>query len=155
MMTKLGWLTKLVYLDGKRRRVLRWGIRKAPDLVYDERGRLHIAYRSSPVREATAAEIAEYARTHWGEQGDGDVLAGGEALPPFRVLGPSLSITYTTRKGSAQLTDWFHVWGEGARGKWTPPTVIEHVCRAPKCAGRGAVKLRGGSYHVSDRGIVG
>lgn len=156
--TELGRLTRLTYDDGRRERVIRWPLRRAPALVYDASRKgpnAAIVYDERPVRAATAAEVREYARTHWGQDGRGEVSAGGVALPPWRVLGPGLSVTYTTRKGSAELVDWVHPWGEGGPRRFVPPTVLLHECAAPKCAARGRVSLRGGSYHVSERGIVG
>jgi hypothetical protein len=154
--TALGLLTRLTYAgEGGRERVLRWGLRGAPTLVYDDRGRMAIAYGKAPVRAATGQERREYARTHWGRAGQGEVLSGSVALPPFRELGPALVITYTTAKGSAEVADWVHPFGEGARGKWAPPRVVEHVCRGARCAAKGRVSLRGGTYRVTDRGIVG
>ncbi len=155
MKTLLGLLTRLTYAGpGGRTRVLRWGLRKAPALVYDERGRMAIVYGRTQVREASGGERREYTRTHWGQPGEGEVLAGSVALGPFRELGRALVITYTTAKGSSEVADWVHEFGEGARGKWTPPTVVEHVC-ASKCAASGRISLRGGTYRVSTRGIVG
>lgn len=154
----LGALVRLVYLDGKGRElVIRGSLKRGPQCVYDARGRLYLAYVGGrAVREASDAEVKEYARVHWGERGKGAVYAGGVALPPFRRLGPSVSITYAAAKGSSEIKDWIHPWGEGARGKFTPPTVLEHLCqRGPKCAARGRVCLHGGTYRVTERGIVG
>lgn len=156
--TLLGRLVRLTYLDERgREHALRWGIKRAPWLVYDDRGRLFVVYVSGrAVRDASSSEVAEYKRTHWGQTGEATVRAGGVALPPFRRLGPSLTITYATAKSSNDTKDWIHAWGEGARGAFTPPTVLVHECqRGKRCACRGAIALHGGSYRVTERGIVG
>jgi hypothetical protein len=155
-LVELGKLTRLDYEDERGRvRALRFGLRSAPSLAYDDAGRLHVAYVKAAVRNVTAKELREYARTHWGEEGTGNVRAVNVALPPFRRLGKGLSVTYTTRKGGdGELVDYVHPWGEGARGKWAPPIVVVHACQR-RCAGVGQIALRGGTYRVTERGIVG
>ncbi len=154
----LGMLIRLTYLDARgKERVCKWSVRRAPQLAYDERGRLYIVYvKGRAVRAASAEETADYEKTHWGQAGKGGVYAGGVALPPFKRLGPGVSITYTTAKGDAALKDWIHPWGEGARGRFTPPTVLVHSCqKGASCAAHGRVCLHGGTYRVTERGIVG
>lgn len=152
----LGRLTALDYLEGGRRRALRWAYRSAPLLAYDGAGRLHVVYGRSVVGRASSAERREYARTHWGKAGRGEVIDGQEARAPFDVLGVSTSITYTTEKGAdRELVDYVHEWGEGARGAFTAPTVVAHRCSGGRCPGRGLVAISGGSYRVTERGIVG
>ncbi len=149
---ELGKLTGITWKGGARRVALS----TAPSLVYDGAGKLWIVYRAKAAGRPNAAEAAEYARTHWGEEGRGQAWTGVVALGPLRELGAGLSITYTTRKGSKQLVDWVHEWGEGGRGAFTPPKVVEHVCRGRGCAApQGALALVGGSYRVNERGIVG
>lgn len=130
-------------------------MRKAPLLAYDARGKLHIVYRPRVVGRASEASEAEYERVHWGERGRGQILDGVEARAPFRDLGVAEIITYTTRKGDPELVDWVHTFGEGARGSWIPPMVREHVCQKKSCAGSGTIRLVGGTYRVTERGIVG
>jgi hypothetical protein len=157
-MHKLGVLVRITYLDHTgRERALRFSVRRGPQCVYDARGRLYLAYVSGrAVREATPEEVAEYKKVHWGQRGKGDVYAGAVALPPFKRLGPSVTITYAAAKGSSDLKDWIHPWGEGGRGRFTPPMVLVHSCqKGPKCAGHGRVCLHGGTYRVTERGIVG
>lgn len=155
-LTEIGLLTRLSYGS----RVLRWSLRDAPSLAYDDAGRLFVVYRGRVVRSSTPAEIKKYAASHWGQRGAGKVRDGGLAVGPFTRLGTSKSITYTTKKGSDPLlVDYVHPWGEGAPSKgFVAPFVVEHECTGgcgPRCAARGAIALHGGSYRVTDRGIVG
>lgn len=160
--TALGLLTKLSFRPsaGGRERTLRWGLRSAPSLVYDaSRGApLVIVYGPTDLRRATPEEVRRYKKTHWGEEGRHVVSSGGVALAPLRALGRGTSIQYTTAKGAeggGNVDDWSHPWGEGARGKWAAPMVAEHVCQNARCAGAGRVALVGGTYRVTERGIVG
>lgn len=163
VLTNMGALTELQGRDVKtgRARVLRWSLRNAPTLAYDEAGRLFIVYGGRVVRPTTAAETAEYRRTHWGRAGRRAVTEGAVSVPPFRRIMVGESITYTCEKGTdAALVDYVHPWGEGARGKWLPPMIVEHechpeTCRRGKCAAKGSVALMGGTYKVDTRGIVG
>lgn len=160
--TLLGLLTKLSYRPkgGGREKTIRWGLRSAPSLVYDasKGAPLMIVYAPTDLRAATPEEVKRYRKTHWGEEGRRLVSSGGVALSPMRALGVGTSVQYTTAKGAeggGTVDDWEHPWGEGARGKWTAPTVAEHVCQNARCAGVGRVALVGGSYRVTERGIVG
>ncbi len=162
-LTNMGALTEIQGRDlrTKRARVLRWPVSKAPTLAYDDAPRLFVVYGGRVERPTTAKETAEYRRTHWGKSGRGVVTEGGVAVPPFRRIMVAESITYTTQKGTdSEPVDYVHAWGEGARGKWLPPIVVEHechpeTCRGAKCAAKGAIALMGGTYTVDDRGIVG
>jgi hypothetical protein len=147
-LVELGRLTRL---DG-----FVWSLRDAPVLAYDDRGRLFIVYVGKVVRSSSTSELREYARTHWGAKGRGDCRGGSIADPPFVSHGSSRSIQYTTRKGSdRELVDYVHAWGEGGSGKLVPPRVLEHDCGKPRCPWTGALALAGGSYTVTERGIVG
>lgn len=154
---QLGHLTCLKYRAGGRVRSLRWGLRRAPVLAYDEAGRLHVLHGAKGRgRPASPKVRAEYARTHWGEKGIGTVRGANVALPPFEELGEGVSIVYTTRKGGdGELVDYVHPWGEGGRGTFKPPHVVRHMCQTGKCAGDGLIALVGGTYRVTERGIVG
>ncbi|MDB4884472.1 MAG: hypothetical protein JWL95_3238 [Gemmatimonadetes bacterium] len=159
-LTALGLLTRLELESGG---ALVWSLRDAPLLAYDASGRhLWICYRDGRpvVRSSTPAELREYKRTHWGATPVGNVRDCGYAVPPFVSLGRSSVITYTTKKGGdARLVDWVHPWGEGASRKgFRAPTVAEHRCKGgcrASCAARGSIRLVGGTYRVTDRGIVG
>lgn len=153
----LGRLTLLDYVDASGRvRVLRWAFTRAPLLAYDAGGRLHIVHGRRVTGRASQAARDEYARSHWGQRGEGDALEGSEALAPFERLGTSRTITYTTTKGAdRELVDYVHEWGEGGRGRFVAPVVVRHKCGAKRCAGNGLVALAGGSYRVTERGIVG
>lgn len=156
-LTELGKLTRLEPTRGK---ILRWSLRQAPSLAYDDAGRLFIVYTGKIVRSSTPAEIREYGRTHWGQTATGKVRAGGVAPLPFVRLATAKSITYTTKKGAdAELVDYVHPFGEGASSRgFLPPQIVEHECLGgcgPRCAARGALALHGGSYRVTSRGIVG
>ena len=145
----LGWLTELDDLS--------WPVNAAPMLAYDTRGRLFIVYPETPAGRATPRERASYARTHWGAPGQGKATEGVIAEGPFKALPASKSITYTTKKGSdGEQVDYVHAWGEGGRGAFTPPTVVAHVCQnGRKCPGWRRIALIGGTYRVTERGIVG
>lgn len=156
-LVELGKLTRLEQTSGT---ILKWSLRQAPALAYDDAGRLFIVYTGKIVRSSTPAEIREYGRTHWGRTGKHHVRNGGVAQGPFVRIGTGKSVTYTTEKGvDLALVDYVHPWGEGASAKgFVPPIVVEHECVGgcrPRCADRGAIALQGGSYRVTGRGIVG
>ncbi len=159
----LGLLTGLVFTSSAGKRfALSWPLKTAPLLAYDGAGRLFIVYRGKVEGPSSGAQQKEYARTHWGAPSGGKLLGGGAAVGPFCVVGEATDVTYTTKKGlgsSAKLVDWVHEFGEGSRKKLVRPRLVTHDCRAghcgPRCAARGALGLSGGSYHVTERGIVG
>jgi hypothetical protein len=157
-----GALVELGVLTGLKvgPRELRWSLRGAPVLAYDADKRLHLVYAVGRVERASSpAEVKEYARKHWGNEGRGDVRGGGLAPPAFVDVGPATSITYTTKKGvDRKLVDYVHPFGEGSSRRCVFPRVLEHRCAggcSPRCAARGSLRLDGGSYTVEDRGIVG
>lgn len=150
----LGKLRELVILGHK----ISFSRRDAPIVAYDSKGRIQLVYPLGRVGLATPAETREYAKTHWGQEGEGTALEGIVAPRPFRMLGKSSSIVYETRKGlDADPVEYEHEWGEGrTRGtSWAPPSVGEHTCRDRKCKMLGTVALVGGTYRVTPRGIVG
>lgn len=155
MLVALGRMTEVRFVPSGGAGVLRWKLRAAPLLAYDVRGKLVVLYTPRTVRAATAHEIAEYKETHWGQSGHARVSAAERAGPPWRTLGPALSVTYTTAKADSELKDWVHEFGEGGPKKWTPPTLIQHRCASRRCAGEWRLAFRGGSYRVTERGIVG
>lgn len=145
-LTELGLLTCLENRDN----VIAWGVRSAPVLAYNARGRLFIVYPGKVLRPASPAELRKYASTHDGSIGGGLNRDARLASGPFVTVSPGVTITYTTKKGrDAKLTDYVHKWGK------TPPTIVQHDCGKPNCAWAGALSLRGGSYKVTERGIVG
>ena len=160
-LVELGKLTRLVWSKpGSSVQFLaEWSLRDAPALAYDDAGKLWIVYTGRVVRGSTPEEVRAYRRTHWGVRPLGKVRDGGIAVAPFVVLGRAESITYTTQKGTDRaLTDYVHRFGEGARGKWEAPRVVEHACKggcAKGCRAAGAIALAGGTYRVDTRGIVG
>jgi hypothetical protein len=160
--TTLGALTRLTWIDAKGKEHARvFGLRSAPTLVYPTENDGHpigIVYGRMTIRAATPEEVARYKKTHWGEEGLRRVIVGDVALQPFRVLGRGVMIQYTTKKGDeggGKLVDWCHPWGEGGRGKTVAPQVVEHVCQNARCAAMGRLALAGGTYRVTERGIVG
>lgn len=159
MLVELGKLTACTYRDARgRSRVLRWALRSAPSLVYEKaKGRpLLVVYAPRVVRDATDDEVRAYAITHWGDEGRGLVSDGEIATAPFRELGAGVSVTYTTRKGGrAELVDWEHAWGEGGAKGWKAPRIRAHVCQNARCSRNGTIRLDGGTYRVTERGIVG
>lgn len=129
----------------------RWALRSAPLLAYDTDGRLFVVYPTRKTGRASAAATKSYARTHWGKAGKGNVLEGAIVVGKAKVLGVGVSVTYTTEKGAdAAPVDYVHEWGEGApaRQTWTPPLVC-HDDRGDRVA------FAGGTYRVTERGIVG
>lgn len=152
-LVELGALTGLE----TRSRVLVWNVRGAPVLAYSEDGRLFVVYPRKLVRPASEAELKAYARTHGGARGRSVMRDGRVAdVGPWTSLGKGVAITYTTKKGSErELTDYRHEWGDGGPRKFTPPTYRAHRCGNAKCAWNGAISLVGGSYTVTERGIVG
>lgn len=145
-LVQLGLLTRLENRDN----VITWGVRSAPVLAYDGAGRLFIVYPGKILRPSSSGELKEYARTHWGARGRGVCRDARLASGPFVTVSPGVSITYTTKKGSApELVDFVHKWGKA------PPTIVQHDCGKPSCAWAGALSLRGGGYKVTERGIVG
>lgn len=160
-LVQLGLLTRLEL----GRVALEWSLRDAPILAYDvDRTRpgggcLVICYRGRVVRSSTAAELREYRRKHWGAIPVGQVRDCTHAVGPWKPLGASTSITYTTKKGvDSKLVDYVHPWGEGASRRCVRPKVEEHRCKGgcgPRCAARGSIRLTGGTYSLEDRGIVG
>jgi len=159
-LTLLGLLTRLQVQGLRKVLVLRWGLKRAPLLAYDEDGRLHVVYRGKVERAATAAERREYERSHWGAPAAGKVVGGGVAVGPFVDLGAVHAITYTTRKGAdAAPVDYVHDFGEGSSKPLVRPRLVAHDCKkghcGPRCAAADALDLHGGSYRVTERGIVG
>ena len=135
-----------------------WNLRDAPTLAYDKTGRLFIVYAGKVVRPSDGPEKREYLRTHWGRPGDGVVRDGAIAKAPFTVGEISTRICYTTQKGlDRKLVDYVHEWGEGGPRQWKAPRLVAHSCAkcGPRCNGKGALALAGGTYVVSGRGIVG
>ncbi len=161
-LTVLGALACLVVVAKRKRLALRWSLKTAPLLAYDRAGRLFIAYRGKVEGRSTAAQRKEYERTHWGAVSGGKLLGGGLAVGPYREIGEVTEITYTTRKGDAdggKLVDWVHEFGEGSLRKLVRPRLVAHDCAkgrcGPRCAAKDALGLSGGSYRVTERGIVG
>lgn len=156
-LTLLGDLTRLRYRAfGGVVKTARWALRSAPSLVYDDRGRLFIAYDAAPMRPATPPETREYTRTHWGDRGAVEVLTGHRALAPVVTLGEGVDLTYTTSK-AGELADWTHAWGDGfpRPTRWQAPSIVTHRCGIPGCPMDHAIALVGGTYRVTSRGIVG
>ncbi len=152
ILTELGSLAEIVYLEKKRRRVLRFGERSAPCLAFSSANpsRLVILFAPRVVGRASKEEHARYVRVHWGQLGKGQRVEGKSLEGKAPALGPVVEITYVTRKGSAELVNWWHTFGDGGRGPFVAPSLI-----GEKHGGKLFVALRGGSYTVNDRGIVG
>lgn len=134
---------------------LRWPLNRAPLLavVVDKKAGAVIAYRGrKAVRAATEAEAKEWRKIHWGREPKGKAWDAGIAPAPWRTVGAVHRITYTTRKGTdAELVDYVHAFER------TRPTLKAHDCGPclPRCASAHALQLFGGSYRVTERGIVG
>lgn len=159
----MGTLGRLVALTAAIRMgaptELVWNLRTAPILAYDKAGKLVIAYPGPAVRPVTKDEAKDYRRTHWGQDGRGEVLDCGASPPPRKQLGELLSIVYATKKGAdSEITFYEHEFGEGGPRAWKPPFLYEHRCDSrcgAKCAASGSLFISGGTYRVTARGIVG
>lgn len=153
---ELGKLTRIAWKGGSRA----WSLERAPSLVYTPQGRLLIVYDAQPTRaKAPLAALASYVRKHWGSLPSSARLSEGDvAKAPFVVLGEGVDITYTTRKDGRKLVDYVHCWGDTVDGVdpgFAPPVVEKHACGKAGCASEGRLALRGGTYRVTDHGIVG
>ena len=153
----LGELVSIRYRPDKgRATTMRWGTRRPPLVAYSPAGRLVLVF--DPCWEGRASSSAarkEYARTHWGKKGPGTLQTGKVLGGKARRLGTALEITYATEKGGdAELVNYWHKFGEIGDGKmaesYIPPALV-----AAKCAGCAMVRLDGGTYRVTERGIVG
>jgi predicted nucleic acid-binding Zn-ribbon protein len=156
---ELGKVTCVEWRQDGRRRKETWSLSSAPILAYTPRaprGGLVVIYPVAVRGRASAAALKEYAKTHWGKHGAGEQIDGDRALEPLRARGELLAITYTTEKGTdVEPVDYEHKFGDGAKGAWTPPTLLEHRCGSKKCSGENMVAIRGGTYRVTSHGIVG
>jgi hypothetical protein len=155
---ELGKLTRLEWkTSGGQLASESWGLRSAPILAYDTAGRLFVVHDASASGQPSSeAARKSYARTHWGKRGRAK-LAGGVLCEDGRELGEGTRIQYTTTKGGdGEPVDYVHDWGEGATQPWTPPIVVRHACaQGSRCPTHDGVALVGGSYRVTERGIVG
>lgn len=154
--TELGRLTEITFLDPKKKS-RRWPLSRAPILAVTPEKRLVVLYNPVVTGKAGAKERAKYTLLHWGNLGQGKAIDAYMPQGPWGRLGAAKSIVYTTKKGSRELVDFDHKWGDGApRGKRViPPFYAEHACRDAKCPQRGWLKISGGTYSVTTRGIVG
>lgn len=146
----LGALTEIIFRGATgHEQAMRWSLRSAPLLAYDTAGRLFVVYAEAAVGKASKAARKSYAKTHWGKPGRGNELEGAIVVGAARVSGVGISVTYTTQKGAdAQPVDYVHAWGEGAREKWKAPLVVHDGTDH-------RVAFSGGTYRVTERGIVG
>lgn len=111
------------------------------------------------------AALREYVKKHWGDAGDFDEESAVVVDPrhgALVVLGFFESIVYSTRKAFGPITNYEHEFCEGKRdGEGRPkkghdlPLVCFHVCDDKKCTSRGKLVVVGGTYRVTDDGIVG
>jgi hypothetical protein len=109
------------------------------------------ARRANP--SATVAEAKEeYRRVHWGERGTYDVANIWAPNPVAGVpvdLGVLRRIDYeTTKGGDPERTIYFHHFGKrGEKGDGEGCPVLAF--------NKGGLLILGGSYRVTERGIVG
>lgn len=155
----LGDLVSIAYRAANgRRHTLRWGARGAPIVAYDpakSTGALVLIFGPAVVGSGSAASAKEYKRTHWGQAGDGNRLAGDVLRGKAPKLGTALEITYaTTKGGDSKLVNYWHTFGDfgtfGGKRAFIPPAVV-----AATLGGRQLVRLDGGTYTVKAHGIVG
>ena len=140
----LGWLSVLELKNGKRVRVPRSTL-----LAYDPSAKtrgLVIVYDVKTSRaQPPESAVKEYKKTHWGEGGAWGISNGDapEATREQRWKGYELArVIYTTKKGGDNaLTDYDHAFEK-------------QLPRLIKCD-RGRVQIYGGTYRVTERGIVG
>lgn len=124
-------------------------------LAYDAAGRLVIVHGPKPFGAATREEAKEYRRTHWGARAKGKALSGRilEGRAGVRSLGSVTEITYITKKGRAAEAAYFHHFGRPGEGPAKTPRLP--VLEAGEVGGVTLYRLRGGTYTVEARGIVG
>lgn len=159
MLVALGRLVCIEWREGARKRHAAWSVRSAPLLAYEStlrRGSLLIVYAARRIGGASMRGAAEYARTHWGKLGDLSEHGGVTLEGKLRVLGPCHRVIYATRKGSDELVDYDHVFGEVENrvklSRFTAPS----VCTSDEVGvPRGTLQLAGGTYRVTSHGIVG
>lgn len=115
-----------------------------------------------------------YAGTHGGHPGGPDqwldipdtdhgeivVLGPWVNIPTLELTarGPReklIGVAYETIKGNQPLLRHEHKWGEGGSGKLILPTLCFHACDSARCSSQGKLIIGGGSYRVTERGIVG
>ncbi len=158
-LVSLGYLVSIAYRDASgRRRVMHWGARRAPIVAYDpakKAASLVLIFAPSYAGEGTAKGEKEYKRTHWGQAGAGERLAGDVLRGKAPKLGTALEITYATSKGAdVELVNYWHVFGDygtlALKKAFIPPAVV-----AATLGGRQLVRLDGGTYTVTAHGIVG
>lgn len=150
----LGLLERLECSDGKKRV---FPLRHAPLVGYHacgdrkcpEEGKLIVVYapRARPGKPSD-----EYKRTHWGEAPAKHFVGAAPRIASLAEVGPIARIVYTTRKGgdpAGEIVDYDHKFGG------TLPTLLVHRCHDPRCAEVGQLVIAGGTYRVTDRGIVG
>lgn len=157
-MVVLGWLVSIAYraMDG-RRHVVNFGPRKNPAvLAYRPGGAaasLVIVHRPMVLGASSAKGQEEYKRTHWGSPGTGERLVGSILAGMAAKLGTALEITYATEKGG-DLADWHHTFGDFGALKAKKP-FLPPMLHAATIKGRQLVRLSGGTYTVTEHGIVG
>lgn len=105
------------------------------------------------IAEGTQARVERarsiYARTHWGQKGQGGVRSS--TVPDLSsgvvtVLGPLVAVHYLAAKGTTRIDQWEHEFSE-------PYPVLAF---APEGSRQGLVVVRADSrYTVNERGIVG
>lgn len=111
------------------------------------------AKKNPSATEAAAAKA--YVETHWGEGGEWmkraseivDVDHGALVL-----LGALEAATYSTVKGEeggGEIVNYEHDFES------TLPLLCFHACSRPRCPSRGKLAIVGGTYRVTERGIVG
>jgi hypothetical protein len=135
---EMGWLQEITLKDGRE---LKFPPRTL--LAYVPGGRaasLVIVYAARPT--GSTARAKDYRAKHWGLSGPRGP-ARGQAPKPGRVMAEAARIVYATKKGGdRELTYYEHDFG-GTRPR---------VCHT---AQDGRMQLRGGTYRVTDHGIVG
>jgi hypothetical protein len=138
----LGWLSRLELVGGREVRVPRGTL-----LAYDpsrKRGGLAIVFgvRTSRARAPDGA-AKEYARTHWGQSGAWGISTGDMPVPKKGTPSTGIArVVYTTKKGGDRaLTDYDHPFEK-------------ELPRYVKC-GASTFQILGGSYRVTEHGIVG
>lgn len=118
-----------------------------------------------PKTKKSANALREYVKKHWGDAGDFDEGSAVVVDPKHGalvVLGFLEELTYSTRKAVGPITNYEHEFCEGKRDRNGKPTrghelpmVCFHVCEDKKCTSRGKLVIVGGTYRVTDDGIVG
>ncbi len=153
----LGELVSLVYRGRDGRSVKRTFAPGRVIVAVRGASRLVLLFAPKITGSSSSAGRKEYAKTHWGKAGDGKQLTGDVLEGDAPKLGTVLGITYATKKGDdPELVDYWHTFGDyGAVLSLRKRAFIPPALEGATVGGRQLLRLVGGSYTVTEHGIVG